>query len=238
MIYRLLFFTAVSMAFHFFMLGLVPSFDIELKPRMRSVVVELVPPSIKELPPAPAKKTGSSAVSKNAEENVAAAPSITMPEIDIPDIKGADQLEVKIPELNLSRLENTSRLKPDKELLKELKSSSDEFQKANKAGEGVQSDVTGGDSNAKDFFVIKNLNRNRKLTNSPEKPVFSLTTDTVVRVGFKVDREGNTFAIILLNSTDSKIERLAIDFVKKLKFNAVLNTEPESAEIILNFRVK
>ncbi len=98
--------------------------------------------------------------------------------------------------------------------------------------------MTGKDSNSKDFFVIKNLNRNRKLTNSPEKPSFSLTTDTIVRVGFKVDREGNTFSITLLNNTDSKIERLAIDFVKKLKFNAVLASESETAEIILNFRVR
>jgi len=235
---RLLFFMAISIVAHFFVLGAIPGFDIFIFPPKRIVEVELVPPSIKELPPAPVQKVGSSAVNRNADTNIATAPSITMPDIDIPDIKGADQLDVKIPELNVTKLDNTSRLKPDKELLKELKSTSDEFQKANKPGEGVQSDITGKDSNARDFFVIKNLNRNRKLTNSPEKPTFSLTTDTIVRVGFKVAREGNTYSITLLNNTDSKIERLAIDFVKKLKFNAVLAEEPEVAEIILNFRVK
>ena len=235
---RLLLFTAVSLVFHLFMLGLVPPFNLEIRPPKKIVEVELVPPSVKELPPAPAVKPGSSAVSKNAKENVASEPAMTIPEIDIPDVKDTQQLDVKIPELNLSKLENTNKLEPDKALLKELKSSSDEFQKANRAGDGVQSDVTGSDPNAKDFFVIKNLNRNRKLLNSPERPVFSLTTDTVVRVGFKIDQEGNTFSIILLNSTDSKIERLAIDFVKKLKFNAVLEKQPESAEIVLNFRVR
>ncbi len=231
----------VSVAVHYVALGTVPGFDIQLKPRKRTVEVELVtPPAIRELPPAPVAKAGSSAVNRNSEINEATPPAITIPDIDIPDITGTEQLEVKIPELNVSKLENTSRLKPDKELLKELKSSSDEFQKANKPGDGVESDVTGKDSNSKDFFVIKNLNRNRKLTNSPpEKPSFSLTTDTIVRVGFKVDREGgNTFSITLLNNTDSKIERLAIDFVKKLKFNAVLASESETAEIILNFRVR
>jgi len=228
----------LSLAVHLVVLGTVPGFDLILKPRKRTVEVEIISSSIRELPPAPVQKTGSSAVNKNAETNDATAPALTMPEIDIPDIVGTDQLDVKIPELNVSRLENTSRLKPDKELLKELKSTSDDFQKANQPGEGVQSDVTGMDVNAKDFFVIKNLNRNRRLTNSPEKPTFSLTTDTSVRLGFKVDREGNTYSIVLLKSSDSKIERLAIDFVKKLKFNAVLADEPESAEIILNFRVR
>lgn len=235
---RLLFSIVFSLAVHFLLLGVFPAFQIEFQPRVRTVEVEIVPPSVRELPPAPATKPGTSAVTKNAEVNEAPEPALTVPEIDIPDIKGTDELDVKIPELNVSRLENTSSIKPDSELLKELKSTSDEFQKSTQIGEGVESDVTGTDSNAKDFFVIKNLNRNRELTNIPEKPVFSLTTDTIVRVGFKVDREGNTFSIILLNSTDSKIERLAIDFVKKLKFNAVLADEPESAEIILNFRVR
>ncbi|PLX67470.1 MAG: hypothetical protein C0602_10290 [Denitrovibrio sp.] len=238
MLLRLLLSATISLVAHYFMLGTIPVFDIELKPRKRTVEVEIITSSIRELPPAPVQKTGSSAVNRNAEENTAAAPAVTIPDIDIPDIKGADQLDVKIPELNISRLENTSRIKPDKELLKELKSTSDEFQKANTPGEGVQSDITGKEFNTNDFYIIKNLNRGRKLTNSPEKPVFSLTTDTIVRVGFKVDREGNTFSIILKNSTDSKIERLAIDFVKKLKFNAVLDQKPETAEIILNFRVK
>lgn len=228
----------ISLAIHYIALGTIPGFDLILKPRKRTVEVEIVRTSIRELPPAPKQKVGSSAVSKNAETNEATAPALTVPDIDIPDITGTDELDVKIPELNVSKLENRSRLKPDEELLKELKSTSDDFQKANKAGEGVESDVTSEDGNAKDFFVIKNLNRNRRLTNSPERPVFSLTADTVVRVGFKVDREGNTYSIILLNSTDSKIERLAIDFVKKLKFNAVLAADPDIAEIILNFRVE
>jgi outer membrane biosynthesis protein TonB len=228
----------ISLAVHYIALGTVPGFDLILKPRKRTVEVEIVTTSIRELPPAPIQDAGSSAVNRNAETNEATVPALTMPDIDIPDIVGTEQLDVKIPELNVSRLENTSRLKPDEELLKELKSTSDDFQKANRPGEGVQSDVTGSDSNAKDFFVIKNLNRNRRLTNSPERPTFALATDTKVRLGFKVDREGNTYSIIILNSTDSKIERLAIDFVKKLKFNAVLAEEPETAEIILNFRVR
>jgi len=238
MIFRLLFFVVLSSALHLYAVGFLPPFDIEFKPRTRTVEVEIIPAAIRELPPAPIQKAGSSAVNRNADRNEATPPALTIPEVDIPDITGADQLDIKIPELNVSRLESTSRLRPDKELLKELKSSSDDFRKANRAGEGVTSDIVSSETSSRDFFVIKNLNRNRALTNVPEKPVFSLTTDTTVRVGFKVDREGNTFAIILQNSTDSKIERLAIDFVKKLKFNAVLAEEPESAEIILNFRVR
>ncbi len=129
MIFRLLFFMVVSVAVHYVALGTVPGFDIQLKPRKRTVEVELVTPAIRELPPAPVAKAGSSAVNRNSEINEATPPAITIPDIDIPDITGTEQLEVKIPELNVSKLENTSRLKPDKELLKELKSSSDEFQK-------------------------------------------------------------------------------------------------------------
>jgi outer membrane biosynthesis protein TonB len=228
----------ISLIVHYLLLGTVPGFDLILKPRKRVVDIEIIESSVRELPPAPVQKTGSSAVNKNAEENEAKAPALTVPKIDIPDIKDTQELDVKVPELNVSRFENTSRLKPDEELLKELKSTSDDFQKANQPGEGIQSDVTGNQTDAKDFFVIKNLNRNRSLTTTPERPEFALTTDTTVRLGFKVDREGNTYSIALLNSTDSQIERLAIDFVKKLKFNAVLAEEPESAEIILNFRVR
>jgi hypothetical protein len=235
---RLLITLTVSIGMHFLLLTALPQFEIQFKPRERTVEVEIVTAAIRELPPAPAEKVGSSSVNRNSETDTAAQPALTVPDIDIPDIAGTDTLDIKIPELNVSRLENTSRLKPDKELLKELKSSSDAFQKANRAGAGVDSDVTSKDSSAQDFFVIKNLNRNRKLNNIPEKPTFALTTDTSVRLGFKVDREGNTFNIILLNSTDSKIEALAIDFVGKLKFNAVLADVPESAEITLFFRVR
>ena len=135
---RLLFTICISLAVHYVVLGTVPGFDLILKPRKRSVEVEIITTKVKELPPAPVQKPGSSAVNRNAETNEGAEPAFTVPDIDIPDISGTDELDVKIPELNLSRLESTSSIKPDKELLKELKSTSDEFQKANRSGEGVE----------------------------------------------------------------------------------------------------
>jgi outer membrane biosynthesis protein TonB len=235
---RLLFFICVSLVFHVFAVDSIPGFEFEFKPRKRTIEVELLPPAVRELPPAPKQKPGSSVVNKNSEVNEAPQPALAVPDIDIPDFSGVEDLDVKVPELNVSKLDNNSRLKADEELLKELKSSSDNFQKANQPGEGIESDVTGSNSNAKDFFVIKNLNRNRKLAHIPEKPSFALTADTTVNVSFKIDREGNPYSIILKSRTDSNIERLAIDFVKKLQFNAVLAGEPEQAEIILYFRVR
>jgi len=233
---RLGIFILFSVILHVFIVGSMPGLDFNLKSIKRTVEIELVPPSVRELPPAPKNKAGMSAV-KNSIADETPQPSISVPDIDIPDFGDIEELDVKVPDLELAKRENNSNLEADDELLKELKSSSDNFQEKNRLGDGVESDVT-GDSDSRDFFVINNLNRNRKLADVPERPKFSLSADTTVNVGFKIDREGNTYSIILLSRTDSNIERLAIDFVKKLKFNAVLADKPEQAEIILYFRVR
>lgn len=241
---KLAFFVVVSLILHFFIYLMLGDIDLDTeqkRPTPQIFNVEIVEPIKEEpeIPPLPSYDAGAAEIGAKMLGNEAPAPSLTMPEISIPKFKITESLDIKIPNLNLGNTTAKGTLDSDKQLQSEINAASDKYHRSKKDVQGAVS--TGkklGTDDGKDFFVIKNLAGSRRLVSIPEKPIFALSADTNVRVGFKVDREGNTHSILLLNRTDSKIERLAIDFVQKLKFNAVLDTSPETAEIILYFRVR
>lgn len=243
---KLAFFVVVSLFLHVCLYLLLDDFSlstVEKKPAPQIFNVQIVEPVEEEpepeIPPLPSYDAGAADIGAEAIGNEAPAPPITMPEINIPKLKNTDSLNIKIPKLNLGEVSAKGTLDADKQLLSEIDAVSDKYHRSNVETAGsVSSGKKVGTDDGKDFFVIKNLSGSRKLVTIPEKPVFSLSSNTNVRVSFKVDREGSTHTILLLNRTDAKIERLAIDFVQKLKFNAVLDSNPESAEIILYFRVR
>ena len=244
---RLTFFLVLSVCLHVLILMNVRglSFDRTEKPKSNVVEVEIVPPQPKpeeeilpELPETMNDK-GAAETGDMQAGNVIPAPSIAIPDIKIPKISGTDLAKIAMPKLDIDTAVTSGNSPADTTLRSELESEADKYHRSEKKAAGSESSgKTLGSEDANDFFRIKNLGGNRKLTYIPDKPVFSLSSNTNVRVSFKVDREGNTYSILLLNRTDSNIERLAIDFVRKLKFNAVLNADSESAEITLYFRVR
>ena len=214
------------------------------KPQSKVIDVEIVPPTPKEeiMPQMPETAEADKGAAEEGEKiagNVIPAPSAAIPEIEIPKMSATDLAKIAMPKLNLDTAATSGNSKADSALQTEIASEAEKYHRSESQAAGEQSSgKTVGSQDSNDFFKIKNLGGNRRLTFVPEKPAFSLTSNTTVRVGFKVDRSGNTYSIVLLNRTDSDIERLAIDFVRKLKFNAVLNADAESAEITLYFRVR
>lgn len=214
------------------------------KPQSKIIDVEIVPPAPKEeimpqIPETAEADEGAAEEGENVAGNIIPPPSAAIPEIEIPKMSATDLAKIAMPKLNLNAAAKTGSSDADSALQTEIASEAEKYHRSESQSAGEQSSgKNAGAQDANDFFKIKNLGGNRKLTYVPEKPSFSLTSNTTVRVGFKVDRSGNTYSIVLLNRTDSNIERLAIDFVRKLKFNAVLNADAESAEITLYFRVR
>ncbi|MCD8554802.1 hypothetical protein [Seleniivibrio sp.] len=215
------------------------------KPQSKIIDVEIVPPAPKveeiqpEIPETAEADKGAAEEGQSIAGNVIPAPSATIPEIEIPKMSTEDLTKITMPKLNFNSEVKSGNSQAEESLKSEIASEAEKYHRSEKQSAGEQSTgKTAGSQDASDFFKIKNLGGNRKLVYTPEKPSFSLTSNTNVRVEFKVDRGGNTYSIVLLNRTDSNIERLAIDFVRKLKFNAVLNADAESAEITLYFRVR
>jgi len=241
---RFTLFLILSLLVHVLIYTQIGGVDLNPKvsPKQEIIDVELVPPLKKEepvIPPVPAYDPGAAKVGSVSIGSQSPAPAMTMPEISIPKIMGTDALQIKIPKLNIGTSVTQGKLDSDKELINELNAESDKYHRSSSDKAGADSSGKRlGTDDGKDFFVIKNLSATRKLVSTPEKPVFSLSADTTVRASFKIDKEGSTYSILLLNRTDSKIERLAIDFIQKLKFNAVLTTSNEPVEITLYFRVR
>lgn len=90
------------------------------------------------------------------------------------------------------------------------------------------------DSNFINFDVYPA--NNRAITYAPPKPEFALPNDTSIKVRFKVDGKGNVYDIILATRNVPRVERIASDYVKNLKFAA--NGNRDEAAITLTFKVR
>ncbi|KAA0259389.1 hypothetical protein FHQ18_00490 [Deferribacter autotrophicus] len=146
--------------------------------------------------------------------------------------------KVLIPDLNnMQILENRHIEKQDeKPVLSELERVKSEIEKTN----NDKALINEQQSFAKnDFYEIKSItNLKRKIVYEPPKPSFSLERGTKITLSFKVDRYGRPFDINLLTRSSSNVEKIAIDFVKGLRFDAVDYNKPDFVEITLFFRVR
>lgn len=261
---KLFFFLLLSLIVHILILANVNEYRIKTPDKQQIVydvsivdkapeVIETEPEVMPEITPEPAPtlpakhemrqtyQGNGAAIAKapvRAETHRPPTP-MTIPKINLPQSSVQQNFSISIPKLNVGNMPQPGRQDAAKALSTQLNSQSAQYSKSVVDTSGAESiGNSSQQTSSQNFFVIKNLGGNRKLVSIPDKPVFSLTTGTNVRAAFKVDRDGNTYSILLLNRTDSKIERLAIDFIQKLKFNAVLSDQSEPAEIILYFRVK
>jgi outer membrane biosynthesis protein TonB len=213
----------------------LPAVDISFKNAKKVVEVELLPPRPKILPKPPVRNVGSPEKRiKNPLKTV--EPSITMPDLDIPAVD--TKYDVEIPDVKVSRLNTENEDTDNKKLLNEIQSTRENIDKAS-SGAGERSNIEAKEYGDSSFFVLENITNNkRKISYIPERPKFSLSNNTKVKVRFKIDKQGNTYGILLVTRSDSTIERLAVDFVEKLKFNSVVYAYNDTAEMTIYFKVR
>lgn len=226
-IIRLWAFILVSCLIHLLIIYKIPQYKPAVKPEDKIIdvaIVTTVPDKGKN-----SEGKNPSVVDKGIEKVIGKGL-----DIDIPDVADIKDLDIEIPDLDVSKLDNPDEKISDKSVNKEIDSSGDDL--AKKYSDALDADITGEE---KRFFKLNNMtNGARKLVFVPKRPVFNLTQDTKVILKFNVDKTGNTYGIVLLTRTESDIEKIAVDFVKKLKFAVSDYEKADAAEIILYFRVK
>ena len=79
---------------------------------------------------------------------------------------------------------------------------------------------------------------NRKVVYLPPDPVFALANDTKVTVRFNIDKAGNTFNIIFITRSSIDVEKLASDYVSRMKFDAIIENREDFAQITMQFKVQ
>ena len=79
---------------------------------------------------------------------------------------------------------------------------------------------------------------NRKVVYLPPDPVFALANDTKVTVRFNIDKAGNTYNIIFITRSSVDVEKLAADYVSRMKFDAVIENREDFAQITMQFKVQ
>ncbi len=246
----------VSLIFHIALFIFMPgiNFNIE-KPQNTIIEIEIYEPKI-EKPTIP-KNTNQSQASQKKEKPNSPAPKIeekqlisadkvmeeakvevssTIPAVDLPEYNDEPQLPLQAP--GFENLVSISR--SDSGKIKGLASEIAAAKASTNNSEATLSTSEGNENNRSNFFEIQSAsNMQRKLLRPyPPKPEFSLESSTTVILSFMVDENGNTYNIVPVTRSAEKIENIAIDYVKKLNFEAVSYSEPDKVTIKLFFEVK
>lgn len=248
-------FILVSALLHLVLVMIVPEFKFGIETKLQPVEVEIVPPKPKPVPrPAvkaqvkPATETAKAAAMPVPKPETppspvknpfkAPEPTISKPEMDMPKVNVDTNYDIEIPDLKISDMNIDSGAKRDDKLTSEIQSARDSVSKSLAAAQAGRNSGTAARDDSS-FFVLDSIsNSKRGIAHTPPEPSFALTQNTKVSVRFKIDRQGNTYGIVLITRTDSKIERLAVEFVEKLKFSSVTYAGSDSAEITLYFKVR
>ncbi len=165
--------------------------------------------------------------------NVPLTPNETLPEIAVPDV----------PKPNINKQLETAENQKNIDISKELSSLS-EAQKEMQVENGIASEVQKETVKAEDAVKgnIYNFDiapaGNRKVVYLPPDPVFALANDTKVTVRFNIDKAGNTFNIIFITRSSIDVEKLASDYVSRMKFDAIIENREDFAQITMQFKVQ
>ncbi len=175
---------------------------------------------------------------------------LVLPDINVPLTENIETPEIKIPdipkpEIKNEMVENKKSIDIAKELsaLKSasnqnsaggMKSSEQELSKAVQTEAEVQKKEM--KTNLYNFDIAPT--GNRKVLYVPADPVFALTNDTSVTIKFNIDKAGNTYNITFVSRTSTDIEKLAYDYISKMKFDAVIEDREDFAQITMFFKVQ
>lgn len=166
--------------------------------------------------------------------NVPLTPNETMPEIAVPDVPKPN---IDVP---LESAENQKNI----DISKELSSLSEAQKEMQAADNNITSEVQKETAMAEEAVKgnIYNFDiaptGNRKVVYLPPDPVFALANDTKVTVRFSIDKAGNTYNIIFITRSSTDVEKLASDYVSRMKFDAIIENREDFAQITMQFKVQ
>ena len=165
--------------------------------------------------------------------NVPLTPNKTLPEIAVPDV----------PKPNINKQLETAENKKNIDISKELSSLSEaqkEMQVENSIASEVQKETVKAEDAVKGNIYNFDIapSGNRKVVYLPPDPVFALANDTKVTVRFNIDKAGNTFNIIFITRSSIDVEKLASDYVSRMKFDAIIENREDFAQITMQFKVQ
>ncbi len=166
--------------------------------------------------------------------NVPLTPNETIPEIAVPDV----------PKPNIEVPVDTAENQKNIDISKELSSLSEAQKEMQAENSNIASEVQKETAKAEDAVKgnIYNFDiaptGNRKVVYLPPDPVFALANDTKVTVRFNIDKAGNTYNIIFITRSSVDVEKLAADYVSRMKFDAVIENREDFAQITMQFKVQ
>ena len=166
--------------------------------------------------------------------NVPLTPNETMPEITVPDV----------PKPNIDVPVESEENQKNIDISKELSSLSEAQKEMQAADNNITSDVQKETAKAEEAVKgnIYNFDiaptGNRKVVYLPPDPVFALANDTKVTVRFSIDKAGNTYNIIFITRSSTDVEKLASDYVSRMKFDAIIENREDFAQITMQFKVQ
>ena len=166
--------------------------------------------------------------------NVPLTPNETMPEIAVPDV----------PKPNIDVPVESAENQKNIDISKELSSLSEAQKEMQAADNNIISEVQKETAKAEEAVKgnIYNFDiaptGNRKVVYLPPDPVFALANDTKVTVRFSIDKAGNTYNIIFITRSSTDVEKLASDYVSRMKFDAIIENREDFAQITMQFKVQ
>lgn len=196
-------------------------------------------------------KTAGKAESENKDYKPKGADDpLVLPDINVPLANTEQEPEIAVPDIpNIteSKKESSSSagsggsnsgLASDvqKEIAALNENRAEENAKENNTANADNVKVN-NDSNLYKFDIAPSKG-SRRLAYAPPEPEFSLSNDTSVTLRFDIDSQGNTYNISFVTRSSSEIEAIAYGYVKKMKFDAVLDNRKDFAQITLFFKVR
>lgn len=170
--------------------------------------------------------------------NVPVADTVQEPEIAVPDIPNIAENKKESGSSSGGSSGGNSGLASDvqKEIAALNENRAEENTKENNTANADNVKVN-NDSNLYKFDIAPSKG-SRRLAYAPPEPEFSLSNDTSVTLRFDIDSQGNTYNISFVTRSSSEIEAIAYGYVKKMKFDAVLDNRKDFAQITLYFKVR
>lgn len=165
----------------------------------------------------------------------------TVPNISVPKSLTDVEPELSTPssiQTPKKNINNTQQGKTFSKELASLEAQKSNIDNKNKERENANSKKAKIESVGQIYTFDVLPSNNRSLSYVPPEPEFALENDAKVTIKFSIDKNGNTSEIIFITRNDSRVEKLAYDYVRLMRFEAVLHDEKDTAQITLSFKVR
>lgn len=166
--------------------------------------------------------------------NVPLTPNETIPEIAVPDVPKPN---INVP---VDTAENQKNIDISKELSSLSEAQKEKLAETSSIAGQVQQETAKAEDAVKGNIYNFDITPtgNRKVVYLPPDPVFALANDTKVTVRFSIDKAGNTYNIIFITRSSVDVEKLAADYVSRMKFDAIIENREDFAQIVMQFKVQ